>query len=140
MGIFDRFKSRNESTNQPDSVQTKAKQSLHWEPLISADQITDLLGQSHEQTVFIFKHSTRCIISSMVLRDLESNADQLSEKGSWQYLDLIAYRECSNQVAEQLGVVHQSPQMIVLKNGSVIWEASHQSISTETILAALASA
>ncbi len=140
MGIFDRFKSGNESTNQPSSGPTTAKQAIEWQQLISVDQITDLLDQSHEQTVFIFKHSTRCIISSMVLRDLESCADQLSEKGSWQFLDLIAYRECSNQVADQFGVVHQSPQMIVLKNGSVIWEASHQSISAETILAALASA
>ncbi|HBB48360.1 MAG TPA: bacillithiol system redox-active protein YtxJ [Flavobacteriaceae bacterium] len=139
MGIFDRFKSNHESTKQEKGGQTKAVISMPWAVLIRPDQINDLLNQSHEQTVLVFKHSTRCIISSMVLRALESNADQLSGLGNWYYLDLIANRACSNQVAQQLGVIHQSPQLIILKDGAVVWEASHQSISPETILAVLTS-
>ena len=119
--------------------QGKVNTPMPWHPLMRADQINDLIDLSHEKTVFIFKHSTRCIISSMVLRALESNADQLSHLGSWHYLDLIANRGCSNEVATVLDVVHQSPQLIVLNEGSVLWEASHQSISPESILAALAS-
>lgn len=138
MGIFDRFKSKSESKNKDGASQAEANTPMPWHPLMRADQINDLLDLSHEKTVLIFKHSTRCIISSMVLRALESNADQLADLGSWHYLDLIANRDCSNQVATQLGVVHQSPQLIVLKEGSVFWEASHQSISPESILAALA--
>lgn len=140
MGIFDRFKSRSESNQQHGTSQAKANSSLPWQPLVRPEQITDLIDLSHEKTVLIFKHSTRCIISSMVLRSLESNADQLSHLGSWHYLDLIANRDCSNEVATVLDVVHQSPQLIVLNERTVLWEASHQSISPESILAALASA
>ena len=140
MGIFDRFKSKSTSVNQQNSAQAPQKIAMPWQPLIRPDQIKYLLNHSYDQRVLVFKHSTRCIISSMVLRAIESSAEQLAELGSWQYLDLIEYRECSNQVAKQFGVVHQSPQLIVLKNGAVLWEASHQSISPETILAALTSA
>ena len=140
MGIFDRFISRSESKNKDGVSQEKVNTPMPWHPLMRADQIKDLIDLSHEKTILIFKHSTRCIISSMVLRALESNADQLSPLGSWHYLDLIANRDCSNEVATVLDVVHQSPQLIVLNEGTVLWAASHQSISPESILAALASA
>jgi len=140
MGIFDRFKSKNAAAKQQNLGQDKSQRAMGWFPLMRTEQIEDLVNQSHEKTVFIFKHSTRCIISSMVLRNLESNTEILAELGQWAYLDLIAHRECSNQVAQHLGVVHQSPQLIALKNGSVIWEASHQSIQPEAIVAALANA
>jgi len=105
---------------------------------LRADQIPGLMNQSHDKPILIFKHSTRCIISAMVLRELEANAEKLTELGHWYYLDLIANRDCSNKIAQELKVVHQSPQLIIVRNGVVLWDASHQAITPETILDALA--
>lgn len=140
MGIFDRFKSNRESLKQEEATQDSIKVSVPWNPLMRSDQITDLINQSHDKPVMIFKHSTRCIISAMVLRGLEAKAQKLAELGHWYYLDLIANRDCSNKVAQDLQIVHQSPQLIILRNGVVVWDASHQAISPEAILNALANA
>ena len=140
MGIFDRFKSNREAVKQEEGEQAFTKVSLPWNPLLRADQIPDLMNQSHNKPVLIFKHSTRCIISAMVLRGLEAKAEKLTELGHWYYLDLIANRDCSNKVAQDLQIVHQSPQLIILRNGVVVWDASHQAISPEAILNALANA
>ena len=134
MGIFNRFKSKGTSQNSDNANQNRSKSSISWRPLTRTDQLADILNLSYEQTVLVFKHSTRCIISSMVLRSLESSSEELSTLGAWYYLDLIANRECSNEVAEQFGVVHQSPQLIIIKNGTVVWDASHQAISPEAVL------
>jgi len=138
MGIFDRFKSNREAVKQEEGEQAFAKVSLPWNPLLRADQIPGLMNQSHDKPILIFKHSTRCIISAMVLRELEANAEKLTELGHWYYLDLIANRDCSNKIAQELKVVHQSPQLIIVRNGVVLWDASHQAITPETILDALA--
>ncbi|NBT87025.1 MAG: bacillithiol system redox-active protein YtxJ [Flavobacteriaceae bacterium] len=140
MGIFDRFKSNREAVKQEEGEQAFAKVSLPWNPLLRADQIPGLMNQSHDKPILIFKHSTRCIISAMVLRELEANAEKLTELGHWYYLDLIANRDCSNKIAQELKVVHQSPQLIIVRNGAVLWDASHQAITPETILDALTSA
>jgi bacillithiol system protein YtxJ len=140
MGIFDRFKSNREAVKQEEGERAFAKVSLPWNPLLRADQIPDLMNQSHDKPVLIFKHSTRCIISAMVLRGLEAKAEKLAELGHWYYLDLIANRDCSNKIAQELKVVHQSPQLIIVRNGAVLWDASHQAITPETILDALANA
>jgi len=138
MGIFDRFKSNREAVKQEEGEQAFAKVSLPWNPLLRADQIPGLMNQSHDKPILIFKHSTRCIISAMVLRELEANAEKLTELGHWYYLDLITNRDCSNKIAQELKVVHQSPQLIIVRNGVVLWDASHQAITPETILDALA--
>ena len=138
MGIFDRFKSNREAVKQEEGEQAFAKVSLPWNPLLRADQIPGLMNQSHDKPILIFKHSTRCIISAMVLRELEANAEKLTELGHWYYLDLIANRDCSNKIAQELKVVHQRPQLIIVRNGVVLWDASHQAITPETILDALA--
>ena len=140
MGIFDRFKSNREAVKQEEGEQAFTKVSMSWNPLLRSDQIPDLMNQSHDKPVLIFKHSTRCIISAMVLRGLEAKAEKLAELGHWYYLDLIANRDCSNKIAQELKVVHQSPQLIIVRNGAVLWDASHQAITPETILDALANA
>ncbi|WP_294234557.1 monothiol bacilliredoxin BrxC family protein, partial [uncultured Chryseobacterium sp.] len=50
------------------------------------------------------------------------------------YLDLLAYRPLSNRIADDLGVTHQSPQLIVIENGKAVNNASHQNISVDQLL------
>ena len=98
-----------------------------WKNLTEEKQIAEIVELSHEKPQLIFKHSTRCSISSMAKSRLEREWN-LENVDPW-YLDLIAYRSVSNAVASEVGVHHESPQAILLKDGIVIHDSSHNSIS-----------
>ncbi len=100
-----------------------------WKHLETIDQLNQIIADSHNQTVVIFKHSTRCSISSMAQRRLTDLKTEDAAQAAFYYLDLIAHREVSNRIAEQLDEVHQSPQILVLKNGECVYEASHMEIT-----------
>jgi bacillithiol system protein YtxJ len=76
----------------------------------------------------------------MVLRSLEAQADRLNPLGAWHYLDLMAHRDYSNLIAQKLGINHESPQLIILHSGKVIWHDSHQGITPEAVMDALSTA
>lgn len=103
---------------------------IPWINLTSEEELEAAIQQSHEKPVALFKHSTRCSISSMAKSRLERSWN-LSEQLDIYYLDLIAYRPVSNKIAETLGVQHESPQVILLKNGQPIYHTSHSDISVE---------
>lgn len=127
MGILNRiFSGEGGTQHRPDSpVRTDVK----WEHLVSASQLDEISRQSAEYPVLIFKHSTRCSISSMALSRIEKGWDfEPGQIKAW-YLDLIAYREVSNQIAAQFGIPHESPQVILLINGKAVYDASHSAIS-----------
>ena len=108
------------------------KDPLPWKNLTTEAQLDVLVKESHERPVFIFKHSTRCGISSMVLSRFESELDASNDYGMY-YLDLLAYRPISDKVAERFQVWHQSPQLIVLRNGQLVHHSSHNSISASVL-------
>ncbi len=105
-----------------------AKTEFPWFNITSLEQLDEIAAESEQQTVAIFKHSTTCGISAMVKRGFENEAN--AESGvKLYYLDLLANRPISNAIAEKFMVVHQSPQLIVLKNREVVAEASHGAIN-----------
>lgn len=107
---------------------------INWQELTSAQQIADIKKLSTDQKVIIFKHSTRCPISSMALSRLEGSWDASTHTDTAIFfLDLIRYREVSNAVAEQFGVTHQSPQVIVVENEKAIYDESHTGITYEEL-------
>jgi len=110
---------------------------MNWIQFTSLNQLSEIFESSKKQAVLIFKYSTRCGISRFALRDFERNLDIPSEKLKLYFLDLIKYREISNEVAIQLKVHHQSPQVIVVKNKKVVYHDSHNSISVTTIKKAI---
>lgn len=85
---------------------------------------------SNGEGVLIYKHSTRCFISTMAQRRL---AEWDQEKMPIYYLDLLRYREVSNEVAKRYHVIHQSPQLILIKDGKRVADASHEGISADVI-------
>lgn len=107
--------------------------SFPWIELVSIDQLTSILKNSENKPVLLFKHSTRCSISSMALNRFENEWDKTNDSVDLYYLDLLNYRDVSNEIASATNVVHQSPQAIVIKNNEVIYEASHNSISAKNI-------
>lgn len=106
---------------------------LAWNYLESMDDLDALEALSYEKKVVLFKHSTRCSISRFVLKQFENTFDISEDKMQLYFLDLIEYRPVSNEIAERFEVTHQSPQMIVLKDGKAIFNASHESIDARDL-------
>lgn len=114
---------------------TPSPEPAAWETLSSPEQLDTLQAQSVEQPVLIFKHSTRCSVSSMALNRLQRATATLQEAGfRLVLLDLIRHRALSDQVAERLGVIHQSPQVIVLRDKKPVYDASHTDIQPDTLM------
>ena len=115
------------------SSEPKEEKILPWLPLTTINQLETIAEDSKTKTQLIFKHSTRCGISRMVMNqfvaayDVDSNADLY-------YLDLLNYRDVSNEVGYKFQVMHQSPQLIVMRNGVVVAHASHGAINEIELL------
>jgi bacillithiol system protein YtxJ len=108
---------------------------MNWNKLTQLSQIDEIKTISEDVPVMIFKHSTRCSISSMSLDRLLRNWKEEDHKNVLPYhLDIIENRELSNQIAKEFGVSHQSPQVIVIKNGVSVYDNSHFGISYPEIM------
>ncbi|WP_298393309.1 bacillithiol system redox-active protein YtxJ [Flavobacterium sp.] len=103
---------------------------IEWRQLTDLGQLNEIIDLSNETAVLIFKHSTRCSISRMVLKQFE-NEFELKEQIIPYFLDLLNYRDISNAIASQFEVVHQSPQILLIKNGKVIFSTSHDDIDAK---------
>lgn len=123
MGFLDKIFGGNDAETTPD----------FWHFLESEEDLKAAIEESYKRKVVLFKHSTRCHISKTVLRNFEREVDDENKDIAYYFLDLLSYRNLSNQIADQFDVVHQSPQMIVLKDGKAVLDASHQSISTSLL-------
>lgn len=107
---------------------------MNWKKLETETALAEIKAQSEKQPVVIFKHSTRCPVSSMALDRLERNWDQEEMQNVVPYfLDLISYRSISNKIAETFGVQHESPQVLLIENGKCVYNASHMGISYDTL-------
>lgn len=109
-------------------INKEPKKIIPWNRLISIDQLVKIEKESFHQPIAVFKHSTRCGVSSMTFRQFESNFNIENEKVKLYFLDLLAFRELSYEVAIRFQVMHQSPQLIVLRNGNTVHHSSHYSI------------
>lgn len=105
---------------------------MNWISLTSIEQLETIKQKSFVKPQVIFKHSTRCPISSMVLSRLE-NAEDFTLI-DFNFLNLIQYRNLSNKISEDFKVVHQSPQILVIKNGECVYDESHNSIYIQDIV------
>lgn len=103
---------------------------MNWNALENADVLEEIKEKSNQHPVLIFKHSSRCGISSMALNRLERawQEEEMSHLIMY-FLDLVRFRQVSEAVAQTFGVQHQSPQVLVIKDGQCIYDNSHMSIS-----------
>lgn len=107
-------------------------QYMNWIQLESPEQLNQIKQQQGYS--LIFKHSTRCSISMMAKRRFELDWEAFPAHITLYFLDLIRYRDISNQVAQLFQVHHESPQLLLIKNGECILDQSHGSISVEEAL------
>jgi len=110
--------------NKKEEVPSK----IAWRNLIDLGQLKEINTLSFEKPVFIFKHSTRCSISRFALKNFENEYDYTADDFYPYFLDLLEHRAISTEIAIQFGVQHQSPQLLVIKDGKCIFSESHDGI------------
>ncbi|SFC55464.1 bacillithiol system protein YtxJ [Flexibacter flexilis DSM 6793] len=107
---------------------------MNWIALTAGSTLEQIQKDSAQQPILIFKHSTRCSISATALSRLERAWQQGDVANTQTYLlDLIAYREISNQIAQVFGIGHESPQILLIRNGQCVFDASHWDIDYQDI-------
>lgn len=111
------------------SSEPKDEKILPWIPLSKLSQIAGINEKSSTKTQVIFKHSTRCGISRMVMNQFVGDYGLTENDLDLYYLDLLNYRDVSNEVGYKFQVMHESPQILVIKNGVVVSHASHGAIN-----------
>lgn len=101
---------------------------LPWQELTSIAQLEDISEKSKFKTQVIFKHSTTCGISKMAMRQFVADYN-LNSNLDLNYLDLLNHRDVSNEIASKFQVMHESPQLLVIKNGNAVAHKSHGAIN-----------
>ncbi|HYW34841.1 MAG TPA: bacillithiol system redox-active protein YtxJ [Balneolaceae bacterium] len=109
----------------------------NWNVLTDELEVEKLIEASREQPQLIYKHSPTCGICAMTKGRIEQSFNNISNKAGMHFVNVIKARPASNAIEEKLQVRHESPQVLVLRNGECIWHTSHYSIKADTILEAL---
>ena len=117
----------------PSNSTAISKEEVKFFTLDKMEQFDEIDLISQTKPVVIFKHSTRCSISRMALKQFETEFNFPKEKIDWYLLDLLNHRDLSNEIASRYNVVHQSPQIVVIRNGKAVFNESHDSISAEDL-------
>jgi len=111
--------------NSEEKKETGSK--INWIPLQHLGQLDELVAFSEQKPAVIFKHSTRCSVSRFALKQFENEFD-LKEEVDAYFLDLLEYRDISNEIANRFNVYHQSPQLLLIKEGKSVYDVSHDAI------------
>jgi bacillithiol system protein YtxJ len=109
---------------------------MNWIPLQNESQLEDIQAKSANRPQLIFKHSTRCSASAIVKGRLERAGKP--EAIDFYYLDLINNRPVSNKVADLFRIDHESPQVLLIRDGQCIYDESHLGITMADIVDAAA--
>ncbi|HEU4471058.1 MAG TPA: bacillithiol system redox-active protein YtxJ [Flavisolibacter sp.] len=105
---------------------------MHWIHLTDEEQLKQIVNKSQIRPQVIFKHSTRCSISAVALQRMQKES-QPSDIDFY-FLDLLTYRGLSNRIAEVFKVHHESPQVLLIRDGECVYEESHLGISMSEIM------
>ncbi|KAF2517491.1 bacillithiol system redox-active protein YtxJ [Flavobacterium salilacus subsp. salilacus] len=126
MSFFDKMFGNNDS-------KVTSSSRVKWNDLTELQQLDGIVKESATMPVLIFKHSTRCSISRMALKSFEREYSIEENDVKAYFLDLLAHRDISNEIAVRFGVIHQSPQILLIKNGEVVFHASHNDIDAALV-------
>ena len=106
---------------------------MNWIPLLNEQQLEEIKVNSAHRPQVIFKHSSRCSISSMARHRLDKNA--FPEGIDFYFLDILNHRNISNKIASEFHVYHESPQVLLINKGTCVYDESHSGIRMEEIKA-----
>ena len=115
-------------------------------PVQRIDELENLLTQSDTRPLLLFKHSYSCGISAEALDELVGHLDSAGETQKrtdsprYAMVTVQTHREVSNAVASKLGIRHETPQALLVRDGQVVWSASHFRVTAEAVAAAIKAA
>ena len=112
--------------------ETKNSSNVAWKPLTEPHQLNAIIEESSVKPVLIFKHSTRCGISRMSLKQFESEYD-FHDKIAPYFLDLLEHRQLSDAISLRFEVGHEAPQLLLIRNGQPVYTASHGDIYADDL-------
>ena len=108
---------------------------MNWIQLTEKEALSDIAKKSNEIPQVLFKHSTRCSISATALNRFEKSYEEAyGERAQFYFIDLLKYRPVSNAIASEFNVEHQSPQVLVIKNGNCVFHSSHFDIDLKEVM------
>ena len=125
MGLFSNVFGSSENQNTSNGI-------VNWIHLTDLSQLDEIVTLSDNKPIVIFKHSTRCSVSRFALKQFESEYD-LTDRVDAYFLDLLEYRVISNEIASRFGVYHQSPQLLLIKEGKSVYDVSHSEINAREL-------
>lgn len=105
---------------------------MHWIHLTEEDQLQNIIIRSQEKPQVIFKYSNCCFLSEAIFRRLQKNC--CPEQIDFYFLDLVTYQNISDKISTAFHVRHESPQILLIKDGECIFDESHSEISLEEIM------
>lgn len=107
---------------------------MSWIYMQTSANLKSAIAASKKHPVLIYKHSTRCHNCADIIERLDAKMDELGKRAPMIYLDLIQFREVSNEIAAKFKVVHQSPQVVVLHKGKLAFHLDHWDITPEALI------
>lgn len=105
-----------------------------WNIPVDKEDVQEIMENSQKRPQLIYKHSFRCSMCLFSKSDLEEASDAILERASMHFVDVVGSRPVSNYIAEETSIPHQSPQVLLIVDEEVIYEASHNAISAEDIV------
>lgn len=114
-------------------IDDDGRSDLDWQAFSSEEKLSEIIQASGQKPQVIYKHSTRCATSFFALKNIQGLSEEVKEKAEFYIVDVIKQREFSYYIAERFGIRHESPQVLILKNGDVIWNGSHHQVNAESI-------
>jgi bacillithiol system protein YtxJ len=103
----------------------------HFNKITSTQALDELITRSDKEPVAVFKHSTACPVSSGAYKELAQFPGQIA------LIEIQTARDVSREVGVRTGIEHESPQVIVLRNGKAVWHASHWKITAQAVVKAM---
>jgi bacillithiol system protein YtxJ len=106
------------------------------------DELHRLIDESQSRPVLLFKHSRSCGASLEALDELvaylndrgpERSAPRDSRSLQYAMVTVQTHRAVSNAVAQRLGVRHETPQALLIRDGRVVWSASHFRVTAAAV-------
>ena len=104
-----------------------------WNIFETEGEFKDILYSSNHKPQMIYKHSSRCSVSFMAVRNLHELSEKDWEKADFHMIDVIGQRSLSRFIAEKSGVRHEYPQVLIFKDGAVVWHGSHYRVNAESV-------
>jgi len=110
---------------------------MPFEHLSDLHELDAAIAESSERPVLLFKHSRTCGISCEALDELRAHVETAALQAAYKMITVQSHRRISDEAAARLGIRHETPQAILLREGRVVWNASHFRITKERLDAAL---